>query len=159
MDAFQPLINILTVLTALSVAAERITNLLKLQSPSLRVTETKPGEDKEAKKDAEKARESAIARRSVLVGIGVAIVLKADLIAILRNAQAPWETLGWFGLDGEMMVSSAALQSPTAIATALIGSVAAGFALGFGSKFWHELLDGVLELRNMAKNKNKGAGK
>ncbi len=37
---------------------------------------------------------------------------------------------------------------------AILGSAITGLALGFGSKFWHEVLDAVFEIRNMAKNRN-----
>ena len=41
-ESFQPIINLLVLLTALSVAAERITNLVKLRNPDLR-NRTKQG--------------------------------------------------------------------------------------------------------------------
>lgn len=36
MTTFEPLINLIVLLTALSVAAERVTNVLKLRHPELR---------------------------------------------------------------------------------------------------------------------------
>lgn len=149
MNGIEPLINLLIVLTALSVAAERITNIWKLQSPAMRTLKGAP--------DKEKDRERAIAGRVMLVGIGLALVLKADLIAILRRLDAPWDTLGWFQMRGSIPIIAPEVESVLGVTIALLGCVATGVSLGFGSKFWHDLLDTFLELRNMARNKNLAA--
>lgn len=147
MDGLEPVINLLVFLTALSVAAERFTNSLKLRNVSTAV-------EKDTK-EAEKERERAINFRSLLVGIGIAILLKADMIAALHRLEAPWQTLGWARLEGEIVIWSPELRSFGAAAFTVLGCIATGLALGFGSKFWHEILDTVLQLREMTKLKNE----
>lgn len=147
MNGFDPIINLLLFLTTLSVAAERLTNVLKLRNPQLRSEKpTKAGE---------KEREELITTRAVLVGIAVALALKADLLAVMRRLDAPWETIGWMQWHESMWVWAPETHDLLTLVYALLGSVVTGTALGFGSKFWHEVLDGVLELRNMAKLKNQ----
>ncbi len=146
MSALEPIINLLVFLTALSVAAERITNVIKLGNRQLR--------DERDTKLTEKQREQGITNRGVLLGIVLAVVLKADLIAALNHLDAPWETMGWLQMRGSMWVPAPETGSFLTIAYAVIGSAITGAALGFGSKFWHEVLDAVLELRNMAKLRN-----
>jgi len=147
MSSLEPFINILILLTVLSIAAERATNFFKLRSPVLR--ETAPSDK------GEKAREHSITLRSLLVGIAVAIVVKANLFEILTRIDAPWDTLGWLQQSEASWVPAAAAGSVGTALYAVLGSALTGIALGFGSKFWHEILDGVLELRGIAKKIRK----
>jgi hypothetical protein len=140
MDAFVPFINLFGLLTAFSIAAERLANVWKLRSPALR--------DRTATKAAEKDRESRITRRTLLVGIGLAIVLKANLFEIINNLNAPWDTIGWYRMEGS--VGMWVPDSFESVVYAVVGSAITGVALGFGSKFWHEILDIVLQLRERA---------
>ena len=149
MDTFEPLINVLVVLTVLSVAAERVTNMLKLRHEDLR--------DRKLTETDEKEREYGITARSMLVGILLAILTKADMFAILANLGNPWETLGWVQVHGESWVRASALSSLGTFLYSVGGSVITGFALGFGSKFWHDLLGLAYELRNMARKSNDAA--
>jgi hypothetical protein len=145
METLEPLINLLTLLTALSLAAERITNLIKLGNTGLRVSALT--------QEGEKAREAAITRRGVFVGILLAVALKVDLVEVMRHADDPWQSIGWFSMEGQFWVAGAATDSIQATIAALLGCIATGCALGFGSKFWHELLDTLLELRKVAQSK------
>jgi hypothetical protein len=149
MSSLEPFINILILLTVLSIAAERATNFFKLRSEGLRDA---AGTDK-----GEKAREHRITVRSLLVGIAVAIVVKANLFEILTRIDAPWDTLGWFQQAESRWVPATAAGSLGTAFYAVLGSAITGIALGFGSKFWHEILDGVLELRGIAKKIRKRA--
>jgi hypothetical protein len=142
MESFEPLINLLIVLTVLSVAAERATNLLKLRHADLRVAVKEKPE--------EKRREERITFRSVFVGIFLAILVKADFFEILSNLDSPWQTLGWVQVSGSEWVRAPASAGAGTALYAILGSVVTGVALGFGSKFWHEVLDAVLELRGYA---------
>ena len=60
-------------------------------------------------------------------------------------------------MDGARWVWSPALQTVGSALYALGGCVLTGFALGFGSKFWHDLLGMVFELRKRAKQAKSGA--
>ena len=144
MSAFEPIINLLVVLTALSVAAERLTNAWKLRNPVLR-----------DKSENEKEREGRIGNRTLIVGIVLALVLKANLLTLLAHIDAPWDTLGWIRLEGSIWQLAPETDSPVSIGYAILGSLATGAALGFGSKFWHDILDTVLELRNNVRRKNQ----
>ncbi|HSR40864.1 MAG TPA: hypothetical protein VLL48_01800 [Longimicrobiales bacterium] len=139
MEPFTPLINLLVVLSALSVAAERATNVFKLNRPRLAT--------KGATRDEEKERERSITQASIAVSIGLALVMKGDFFALLVGLGTPWETLGWARMEGGMLVRADELSSAGAATLAVVGSVVTGFALGFGSKFWHDLLDIVFETR------------
>lgn len=145
MDPFTPAINLLVVLVALSTATERVTNLLKLRRKELRTTP--PAETPEERKENEKLREKRITELGLAVGVALAVLMKADLFAMLANLEAPWETLGWVQLRGEEMVRSAALSDVGQAVYAVGGSVLTGFSLMFGSKFWHDVLDIVLQTR------------
>jgi hypothetical protein len=131
MDAFAPVINLLVLLSALSVAAERLANAIKLRDPELRKKRSGSGEEKD--------REQRIALRALLVSVLLAVALKADFFQIVSHLHAPWETLGWAGY---------AEASTGRMVQAIGGMVVTGVALGFGSKFWHDVLDIVYGARD-----------
>ena len=141
MNAFEPLINLLVVLGILSVAAER--NLTKLAHPELR--QSKKGVSREAEKD----REQRIGNRVVLVSLLLAAAVKADFFAIIAHLDAPWETLGW---------TRNAVGSPGELVTTIAGTILTGFSLGFGSKFWHDLLDILYGARDNMRQMGGRAG-
>ena len=145
MEAFTPLINLLVLLSVLSVAAERATNVLKLRRPQLRDQQDDP--------KAEKERELAITQTSLLVSIIVALIVKANLFEILTHLEAPWETLGWVTLEGSQWVRSMAAASASSILYSLGGSALTGIAMGFGSKFWHDMLDVVFNAQENLKRR------
>jgi cytochrome c biogenesis factor len=147
MSSLEPFINILVLLTVLSIAAERATNFFKLRDKSLR--------EATASDATEKEREHRITVRSLIMGIAVAILVKANLFEIWTRIDAPWDTLGWLQQSESKWVPAAAAASVGTALYALIGSALTGIALGFGSKFWHEILDGVVELRGIAKKVRK----
>ena len=133
----------------LSVLAERGTNLLKLRNEDLKL--------KRADVSEERDREYRIALRTILVGIVLAILLKADMFAILSQLDAPWKTLGWVQVENYRWMRSPASADVGGGIYAVAGCLLTGVALGFGSKFWHDILGSVYELRNMARKRNNGA--
>jgi len=147
MSSLEPFINLLILLTVLSIAAERATNFFKLRNPALRDA-ARPGAERDKH---EKVREHGITVRSLLIGIALAVLVKANLFEILSSIESPWDTLGWFQQVDDKWAPAAAAASLGTAGYALLGSAITGIALGFGSKFWHELLDSVLELRGVAK--------
>ena len=152
MSTLEPLINLLILLTVLSVAAERATNVIKLRREELRVP------DPENKKK-EKEREQGITFWAVVMGIGLAILVKADLFEIMTHLDSPWETLGWVRVTESEWSRVPATNNVGTALYALGGSAITGVALGFGSKFWHECLDIVFEVRNRAKALREKAAK
>jgi hypothetical protein len=122
----EPVINLLALLSVLSVAAERLVNVLKLEHPGLR----EPG--KALSRAAEKERERQIGNRVLVVSLLLAAVVKADFFAMVSHLDAPWDTLGW---------TRDAVTRPAELLSTLAGTALTGVSLGFGSKFWHDVLD------------------
>lgn len=150
MEQLQPIINLLAVLAVLSITAERITNLLKLRHQNLR----------ERKKDdaGERGREYSITWRSALVGIVLAVLVKADFFEILIHLDNPWQTLGWVQVQDYHWYRAPATAGLGTFLYALGGCIVTGLGLGFGSKFWHDLLGSVFEMRRSLREKtNKAA--
>ncbi len=145
MEVFEPLITLLTLLTVLSVASERITNLIKLRQKDLAERPVEPA--------AQRARESRIALRSMLVGICLSVLMKADMFQILTHLDNPWKTLGWVQVYRDNWVRTSASASFGTALYALGGCTITGIALGFGSKFWHDILSTVYEVKRITQNK------
>lgn len=138
MSTLEPLINLLVMLTALSIGAERLTNVIKLKIPTLR--DRKSGEDR--------AHESGVTTLTLLCCIGLALLVKANFFEILTNPDNPWRTLGWVQVRGTQWVRAAVTLNLGASLYAVAGCVVTGVALGFGSKFWHDVLGAVREVRS-----------
>ena len=139
MDTFEPLINLLVLLTVLSVAVERVTNTLKLRRPAMRLA----SKDKQA----EKQREQEITQFSLAISVVFALLLKANLFEILSRLDAPWDTLGWARFGGTGLVRANVLTDLPSALYAVGGCIVTGIVLGFGSKFWHDMLDIVFNAR------------
>jgi hypothetical protein len=132
MTALEPLINLLLLLSALSVASERLANAIKLGNTDLREKKASPPE--------EKARERRIALRALAASVALAVLMKADFFEILSHLEAPWDTLGWARPADDQWTLGRLLQ-------AFDGTVVTGISLAFGSKFWHDVLDLVYGVR------------
>jgi hypothetical protein len=144
MAAFEPLVNLVVLLSAMSVAAERLANWLKLGNSDLREKQVAP--------EAEKERERGIALRALAVSVTLALLMKADFFEILSHLEAPWDTLGWVRPEGNAW-------TPGQLLHALVGTVVTGIALSFGSKFWHDVLDRVYGVRAPARGGQGEAGR
>jgi hypothetical protein len=131
MEAFQPLINLLVMLSALSIAAERLANAVKLHDDRLRTSRPSVAEEKE--------RERGIGHRVLVVSVALALLVKADLFQILAHLDAPWDTLGW--------AKGPSVSDAAQFFLSVAGSILTGCSLGFGSKFWHDVLDIVYQTR------------
>jgi hypothetical protein len=142
MAAFEPLVNLLVLMSALSIAAERLANALKLRHPDLR--------DRKAGARDEKARERRIAQRALAASVVLAVVVKADFFAILSHLDAPWDTLGWVRPAPQGWTVGRFLHT-------LAGTIVTGISLGFGSKFWHDLLDLFYGVRNAVNGERRAA--
>ena len=143
MESLEPLINLIVLLTVMSIAAERATNLLKLRHSDLRM--------RKSSKEEERAREYRISVRSFLVGLILAVLVKADFFEIMLHLDSPWKTLGWVQVHGYTWLRSPATSQLGTIIYALAGCVITGAMLGFGSKFWHDVLDAVYDMRGVVR--------
>ena len=130
MEALQPLINLLVLLGTLSIAAERLTNVLKLQHVDprhawpLRLRNAHP--DPRAP---QRAWERDVGHQALLVSLGLAVLLKADFFEIVGSLQAPWDTLGWIRLSGSETIISPALDSIPRFLYAVGGSAVTGLSI------------------------------
>lgn len=139
--------NLVVVMTILSVAAERMTNILKMRHDELRLAKPTPEE--------ERTRVYGITLRSMGCGVFIALLVKADLFAILNNLDDPFATLGWVHVDNYKWTRSLATATWPGGIYAVIGCVLTGIGLGFGSKFWHDILGAIYELRSIARNRKE----
>lgn len=124
---FNTYIVMALLLFSLSLIAERIINLIKLHSPRLR--------DRSFDQFKEKKREKAIMGIAILTGLFVAILTYADLFYLISN-----------GRLGTLQNNPLTLKST-------IGTFLSALIISFGSKFWHDVLDIVLQFSNLRKFK------
>lgn len=144
------LIYVAVALLVLSLISERIANFLKLRLPqpgkysklqqskirsvigNLRKRETDPGK--------EKKREGAVLVLNILCGFGIAASFKVDLFEVFQKVTSEDtvdEIIGW---NGKITFDSFLGHLP--------GILLAGIFMSFGSKFWHDMLDLLLEVKN-----------
>jgi len=146
----------------LSLTVEKISDLLKLRNPDLR---TKRVNDP----DAEKMREKRILGKNMLVGILLALALKADAFQMLVSGE-PGEVIGWenvFFYDEsnalDLTLSNAQYFESLSFTTkgvkpfvfwlfTLAGIGTTGVALSFGSKFWHDILGIIYQVKKAREN-------
>ena len=83
----------------------------------------------------------------------MALLVKADFFEILTRLDDPWGTLGWVQLREYHWVRARATEGIGTTFYAMAGCAITGVALGFGSKFWHDVLGAVYEVRSMARNR------
>lgn len=151
MEILDSAIAVLLILFVLSQISERITNLVKLKlHDSLGLGNLRLMSEDE---NAEKKRESKIVVISMICGFIVAIVLKADIYTILQVA-----------IEAKDKVSESE-KSVTDLFTGwgkndinpqnIIGCVFTGVFLSFGSKWWHDILDLLLEIKNIKRKEAK----
>lgn len=126
------LVSLVVVLLPLSFIAERISNLFKLLLPSKGVLGFGNIRHKEEDLKKEKTRERKIFLLSLISGEIVAFSLKADLFQIIENGKIGWN-----------IESNGLLW--------IVGCFFTGFFLSWGSKFWHDLLGIMLEVKNLRK--------
>jgi hypothetical protein len=139
-ESLDPLVNLLVLLTVLSVTVERVTNLLKLRHDDLRL--------RKGVYEDERNREKSISARSLFLGVLLAILVKADIFEIMTHLDDPWRTLGWVQIRGNEWLRTGSTENAGTFLYAVAGSVITGLSLGFGSKFWHDILGSVYELRS-----------
>jgi len=156
----------------LSLVVERIADFIKLRSKDLRTKF-----DRTTEPDKEKEREKGIVTRSIIIGVLVALALKADCIQMFVSGE-PGEVLGWenvlmyeettvdqFTPANYYYFKALTLQETNAFGflyrwvQVLIGITLTGFALSFGSKFWHDLVGLLYEIKEVRAKITTGNGK
>ncbi len=125
----EQLISITIIFLILSLMTEKITTLIKLHYRKLGIKRLTDEEEKERAKE--------ITRYSLGIGIIVALSLKANIFAMIASS-TPGETLVW-GSDKDKFP----------LFLIILGSILTGVVLSLGSKFWQDLLDLLLETRNL----------
>jgi hypothetical protein len=126
-------VTIVTILFTLSLISERIANLIKLNTDHL-------GE-KRFNLRGEKRRERNIMLVAVGCGILTSTVAGADFFTLIDKGKLV-STLDIFRSGDGLTVSKVAL-----------GFILSGFFVSMGSKFWHDVLDIVLQFSNLKKFK------
>ncbi|MEM9001457.1 MAG: hypothetical protein AAGB24_14435 [Bacteroidota bacterium] len=118
--------TIITILFALSLIAERISNVIKLNWKSLR-------ERLQSKKE-EKIRERNILWLALFSGCLVSFLAGADLFHLINNAELI-AVADYFKDYGKP----------------ILGMLLTGFFISLGSKFWHDVLDIVLKFSELGR--------
>lgn len=144
----QQIIQLITLLFLLSMVCERIADFLKyymsdshvfkIQKDFFKVGDTLTKFPNDELK--EKERVFRILKINTWSGILLATILKADLIKIFNNVEAPGKVLGWNNLS-EYRTLSDFIFLP-------LGIILTGCFISFGSKFWHDLLDLLYQIKN-----------
>jgi hypothetical protein len=153
------LILITIILFVLSLISERIANFFKLYLPEdqwfLRLIPPGKFRTKQDDEYEEKCRIRRVFIIALMSGFAVALFLKADIIAIFNAPNDPQDTLGWDRIkfpDG----AEGIWKLPTVLSS-IFGCLLTGFFLSFGSKFWHDLLDLLLESKNLRRRLSDGS--
>lgn len=147
MDMLQQIIQLVTILFLLSMVCERIADFLKnylsdsyvfrIQKDFFKVGDTLTKFPQDDAK--EQVRAFRILKINIWSGILLALILKADLIKIFNHITEPGKTLGWNNITDYKALDFVLLP---------FGTVLTGCFISFGSKFWHDLLDILYQIKN-----------
>ncbi len=140
MDMLQQIIQLVIILFLLSMVCERIADFLKhylSESNFFKIGDTLTKSPNNSV--AENKRAYRIMKINVCCGVITATILKADLIKIFNNIESPGQTIGWSTIEGYNTIDYCFL---------IPGIVLTGCFISFGSKFWHDLLDILYEIKN-----------
>lgn len=124
-------IAVTMVLLILSMITEKIGNFVKMAQVSWIQKLMTAKDDKE--------REHKIQKMSMVIGIGVAVISKANIFAIYTGK----EDFDFFWTSADFKTGIWPLIST------VTGSVLCGLFLSLGSKFFHDLLDMLLQVKNL----------
>lgn len=138
---FENVINATLVLFILSLITEKVANFVKLCSTRLAIPQNSLL--------FETSRARAIQKRTILIGILIAVLCKANLFNIFN----PTSPLFWVRNDLPFFTKEAWDWNEkfewTGFIGVIFGSILTGLFLSFGSKFFHDLLDLLLEAKNL----------
>lgn len=105
---------------------------------------------KNYKRSTDDTRSKEISLLSILTGITIAFIFQADLIQMFKSGEAHIGTWDESLFDDFWHFKHSLVFS----FQTLFGILMAGFFLSFGSKFFHDLLDNLIEVKNMKRNLN-----
>jgi hypothetical protein len=140
MGMLEKIIELVTILFLLSMVCERIADFFKhylCGNDFFKIGDTLTKFQNDSAQ--EKARKYRILKINVWCGVFTAAILKADLIKILNNISDAGKTLGWNNISTYETIDYVFLVP---------GIILTGCFLSFGSKFWHDLLDILYEIKN-----------
>lgn len=148
METLKPLLELLVLFIVFSAVVERCTEVLKFRVKDLLVSSNSEQTEKERVYD--------ITWRSVVVGIFLAMLVKANVFEMVILPENVWRTLGWLRVDTDPWAPAAAAANLGTVAYALGGSILSGLGFSLGSKFWHDLLGIVEEYRRLVRSRREG---
>jgi len=90
-----------------------------------------------------------ILKINIWCGFFTAIALNADLFNIIKHGTEPFKAIGWYDTTKiwDKNFEWTWNLIPKSISF-IVGCFATGFFISFGSKFWHDLLDIVYQVKN-----------
>ncbi len=157
----QSIILFISILFILSTICERLTNFVKLyvdsECPGLkqwlstlfgihgRINRRRLNENDE------KLRELNILKVNIFFGFVTALIMDADLILMLSNLTNPGSTMGWQHSWKDFFANKTLYEDIFSVLLKILGWFLTGCFISLGSKFWHDLLDLLLEIKD-AKN-------
>jgi hypothetical protein len=90
-------------------------------------------------------------KRSIIVGVILAAILRANIFDILQNPESPALFLGWLSLPwGEY---AGITEKVIGIIEEFAGILVTGVVLAFVSRFWNELMDIMFEFKRWMRGK------
>lgn len=101
-----------------------------------------------------------ILKINIICGILTAIFLHADLFTILNNLKHPENAITWSHFYIEwyiffpVRVVDTTGNGTQSFPLFLLGCMLTGLFISFGSKFWHDMLDLLLEIKNLRRKMN-----
>ncbi len=94
-------------------------------------------------------------KRSIIVGVILAAILRANIFDILQNPESPALFLGWLSLPwGEY---AGITEKVIGIVEEFAGILVTGVVLAFLSRFWNELIDSMFEFKRWMRGKANAA--
>lgn len=127
-------------------ALQKITTWLLVQIAALdSVSDLAKNKPRVTPKEDKNRVEFAITKLSILVGFFIAFAFKADLFELMQTKGMPHRVLGWGPFD----ICLCCWDCWWNVIKVLPGCFATGFLLTFGSKFFHDLLELLYEVKRL----------
>lgn len=158
MASYNNLLSLATVLFIMTLISERIANFCKLWLSDTRIlfpqgrwkkmlnffafsnTSIKKINPRE-----EKEREFRILRINIFFGLLVALSYRADLFQMIAHIDHPTSHIGWTNFSTDYDASDC---GPLFLLGTFFGCIFTALFLSFGSKFWHDMIDLIMQLKN-----------